>query len=107
MAVRVSFFKCTVVHHMLLNNTFYDIHSSNHLQGLLEMIPYCLSFFLIFYSFIHMCVHCLGHFSLLHPAPPSLLHLPLLPGRRVDISNNKKDKAILLVEIRIDIQRDS
>jgi hypothetical protein len=55
-------------------------------------------------------MHCLGHFSLL-PPPPSL------PGRncsaflqfcgRVEISNNKKDIAFLLVEIRAAIQRDS
>jgi hypothetical protein len=37
----------------------------------------------IFYSFIHMCIHCLGHFSPLPPAPPppSPSHLPLMPGR--------------------------
>jgi hypothetical protein len=26
-------------------------------------------FFIILYSFIHMCIHCLGHFSPLPPAP--------------------------------------
>jgi hypothetical protein len=33
------------------------------------------------YSFIHMCIHCLGHFS---PLPPPLPFLPLppsVPGR--------------------------
>jgi hypothetical protein len=35
-------------------------------------------FFLSFLdSFIHMCIHCLGHFSPLHPTPPSPLNLPL------------------------------
>jgi hypothetical protein len=31
---------------------------------------------LFFYSFIHMCIHCLGHFSLLPPPPSSF---PLFP----------------------------
>jgi hypothetical protein len=40
-----------------------------------------------FFSFIHMCIQCLGHFSLLPPSPslppiPSLSPLPsLLPDR--------------------------
>jgi hypothetical protein len=70
-----------------------------------------------FYSFIHMCTYCLGHFSLLSP-PHSLCPIPLAPRQnllcpffqffwREDISNDKKDKAFLLVEIRIATQRDS
>jgi hypothetical protein len=54
----------------------------------------------------------------LPPDPYSSLspHPPLLPGRTFsalfsnfveDISNNKKDKVFLLVELRIAIQRDS
>jgi hypothetical protein len=31
-----------------------------------------------YYSFIHMCIHCLSHFSLLPPLPPSPPHP--LPG---------------------------
>jgi hypothetical protein len=31
-----------------------------------------------FYSFIHMCIHCLGHFSLLPLAPPSIPTPPAL-----------------------------
>jgi hypothetical protein len=69
--------------------------------------------FLFHYSFIHMCIHCLGHFSLLPLPPPS----PPLPFRqnlfcafyqfhwRVETSNYKKDIAFLLVEIRTAIQR--
>jgi hypothetical protein len=29
------------------------------------------TFFFFNYSFIHMCVHCLGHFSSLPPSPSS------------------------------------
>jgi hypothetical protein len=69
-------------------------------------------------SFIHLCIHCLGNFSPLPPSPtlfpPSPPHFqaePVLPYlyfcQREDISNNKKDKAFLLVDIRAAIQRDS
>jgi hypothetical protein len=77
--------------------------------------------FLYFYflnSFIHMCIHCLGHFSPLPPPPSSSPHHLSLPGRicsalisnyveKESIRNNKKDKVFLLVEIRIAIQLDS
>jgi hypothetical protein len=69
---------------------------------------YNISFFL--HSFIHMCIHCLGHFSPLLPAPSLSPQHPSLLGRtcpalfsnfveekREDISNNKKDIAFLLV----------
>jgi hypothetical protein len=69
-----------------------------------------------FYSFIHMCIHCLGHFSPC-PAPPFFpppphfhaehvlpLSLILLKRRHKD---NKKGKAFLQVELRTAIQRDS
>jgi hypothetical protein len=69
------------------------------------------------YSYIHMYIHCLGRFSPLTPAPTLSLLPTLLPGRTCsalssniveeNISNNKKDKAFLLVEIRVAIQRDS
>jgi hypothetical protein len=71
------------------------------------------SFF--YYSFIHMCIHCLGHFSLLPLPPPStpptsrqnlFCTFPQFHWR-VEISNNKKDIEFLLVEIRTAIQRDS
>jgi hypothetical protein len=68
------------------------------------------SFF--FYSLIHMCTHCLGHFSHpLSPTPPhfqaeSVLPLSLILLKRKH-KHNKKDKAFLLVELRIAIQRDS
>jgi hypothetical protein len=32
-------------------------------------------FFFFFFSFIHMCIHCLGHFSTLPPPPFLLLSL--------------------------------
>jgi hypothetical protein len=42
----------------------------------LKSLPQTPSLIIIFYySFIHMCVHCLGHFSLLPRPPPS----PSLP----------------------------
>jgi hypothetical protein len=57
----------------------------------------------------------LGHFSLLLLSPPSpsppfrqnLFCTFLQFHRKVEISNNKKDIAFLLVEIRTAIQRDS
>jgi hypothetical protein len=74
----------------------------------------------IFFSFIHlfMCAHIVwAIFSPCSPFPTSpptplasklSLFSPFLQFCwRVDISNNKKDKAFLLVEIRIAIQRDS
>jgi hypothetical protein len=75
-------------------------------------------FFLkIFYSLIHMCIHCLGHFS---PLLPCALPLPSPPAYRQNvfcsflqfcwrgnISNNKRDNVILLVKMKIAIQRDS
>jgi hypothetical protein len=60
------------------------------------------------YSFIHMCIHFLGHFSLLPPSPtlfPSATHFqaePVLPlslillKRRHEL--NKEDKAFFLVK---------
>jgi hypothetical protein len=64
-----------------------------------------------------MCIHYLGHFSPLPLDPSTYLPtdcfqaehvLPFLQFySRQDIGNNKKDKAFLLVEIRIAIQRDS
>jgi hypothetical protein len=67
------------------------------------------------YSFIHMCIHCLGHFSPLPPFPPSPpfppqsqagpvlpLSLILLKKRH---KHNKEDKVFLLVELRIAIQK--
>jgi hypothetical protein len=75
-------------------------------------VPWIPTFF--YYSFIHMCLHCLGHFSLLPPSPPSppasrqnQFCAFLLFHWRVEINNNKKDIAFLLVEKRTAIQRDS
>jgi hypothetical protein len=54
-----------------------------------------------FYSFTHMYIRCLGHFSSLPPTPLSSrqnLFCPFLQFCwRVDISNNKKDLVFLLV----------
>jgi hypothetical protein len=61
----------------------------------------------IFYSFIHMYIHCLGHFSPMLPAPSLSPHPPHFRQNlfcpllqfcwREDISNNKKDTVFLLV----------
>jgi hypothetical protein len=40
-----------------------------------------VTFLLIFYSFIHICIHCLGHFSPIPPPSSSPLLSPLLPVR--------------------------
>jgi hypothetical protein len=71
----------------------------------------------IFYSFIHMCIHCLGHFSFLPPNPILCPPPPSLPGRTCSslISNflkrrhkhNKKDKVFLPAELRIAVQGNS
>jgi hypothetical protein len=67
------------------------------------------------YSFIHMCIYCLGHFS---PCRPPLL-FPLLPaqfqaGPVLPLSlillkkrhkPNKEDKAFLPLELRTAIQK--
>jgi hypothetical protein len=51
-------------------------------------------FICLFYSFIHMCVHCLGHFSPLPPAPTLSSPTPSLPGRTCSalISNFVEEK---------------
>jgi hypothetical protein len=58
-----------------------------------------LSYFFIcqlfyYYSFIHMCVHCLGHFSPTPLIPPSSPQSPSLPGRTCSalISNIVEEK---------------
>jgi hypothetical protein len=75
------------------------------------------SCFIIFknYSFIHMCIHCLGHFSPLFPfptlSPPSIQFQagPVLPLSLILLKkrykHNKEDKAFLLLELRIAIQK--
>jgi hypothetical protein len=52
------------------------------------------SLFLIYYSFIHICIHYLSHSSPLPPTPPSPQHPPLLPGRTCSalISNFVEEK---------------
>jgi hypothetical protein len=44
-------------------------------------LEYGNGFFKIFYSFIHVCIHCLGDFSSLLPAPSLSPPPPMLPGR--------------------------
>jgi hypothetical protein len=61
--------------------------------------------FTFYYSFIHMCIHCLGHFSPTPPSPPFppqfqagpvlLLSLVLLKKRD---KHNEEDKVFLLVK---------
>jgi hypothetical protein len=49
---------------------------------------------IFYYSFIHMCIHCLGPFSPPTPSPPSSPP-PSLPGRTCSalISNFVEEKA--------------
>jgi hypothetical protein len=47
--------------------------------SLFFILSIMLLFFYYYYSFIYMCVHCLGHFSL-RPFFPAFF-LPSLPGR--------------------------
>jgi hypothetical protein len=75
----------------------------------------CTSFYFIFYSFTHMCIHCLGHFSTLPPPPPSpsfppqFQAGPVLPLLLILLKkrqkHNKEDKVFFLVELRIAIQK--
>jgi hypothetical protein len=73
---------------------------------------------IFFYSFIHMCIHCLGHYfpQPLHPHPllPNPPHFqaePVLPLSLILLKrrhkHNKKDRVFLLDELRTAIQRDS
>jgi hypothetical protein len=70
-----------------------------------------------FFSFVLMCIQCLGHFSLFPPSPSltypaSTLYppTPSLPGRNYlalishFVEDNRKEQGFLLVEIRIAIQ---
>jgi hypothetical protein len=70
---------------------------------------------LFFFSFIHKCIHCLGHFSLF-PLPslsplfsPQFKAGPVLPLSLVLLEkrdkHNKEDKIFSLVELRIAIQK--
>jgi hypothetical protein len=97
--------------------TFWHLH--RFLPCINITLPICwaifIKFFYYYYLFIHMCVHCLGHFSPLPHSPPSLslsphfqpeTFLPLsliLLNRR--LKHNKEDKAFLLVELWIAIQK--
>jgi hypothetical protein len=58
--------------------------SSPHFPSLFLLIIFFFCPFLFIYLFIssiHMCIHCLGHFSPLPPAPHSLPFPPSLSGR--------------------------
>jgi hypothetical protein len=63
--------------------------------------------------FVYMCIHCLGHFSTLplSPHPTQFQAGPVLPLSLILLkkghTHNKEDKAFLLVELRVAIQRDS
>jgi hypothetical protein len=83
------------------NVQFLDLGSTN--KGVSFFFFFLLPYWHIsfFYSFIHMCIHCLGHFFPLPPAShhhhPHFQAEPVQVCWRVDISNNKKDIAFLLV----------
>jgi hypothetical protein len=50
--------------------------------ALLQAIFLCLFYLFIFiYSFIHICIYCLGHFFPLFASPYPSTTLPSLPGR--------------------------
>jgi hypothetical protein len=57
-----------------------------------------------YYLFIHMCIHCLGHFSPLpfFPLPPHFQEETVLPLSLILLKRrhkyNKEDKEILLVK---------
>jgi hypothetical protein len=78
-----------------------------------EILIFLFSFF---FPFIHMCIHCLGHFSTMPPSSPlspspALFQAgPLLPLSLILLKkrhkHNKGDKAFLIAELRIAIQRD-
>jgi hypothetical protein len=71
--------------------------------------------FFFVYSFTHMCIHCLGHFFPLPPSltlslfPPHFQADPVLPLSLILLKtrhkHNKEDKAFLLVELRIALQK--
>jgi hypothetical protein len=73
----------------------------------LNFIYLFIYLFIYNYSSIHMCIHCLGHFSL--PFPPHFQAEPILPLSLILLKtrhkHNKGDKAFLLAELRIAIQK--
>jgi hypothetical protein len=97
-----------------MKHNFYKIinTASSLLTAAVDKKPDFIYLF-IFYSFIHMCIHCLGHFFTLPPSP-TLPPLPsLVSGRSRSAlitdfieerhKHNKEDKVFLLVELRIAI----
>jgi hypothetical protein len=98
----------THAHILELFFNFYFLYFA----GLIHIYNY---FF--YYSFIHMCVHCLGQFSCLSPHTNPLPHNhprfqaePVLPLSLILLKrrhkHNKKDKVFLLVDLRLAIQKD-
>jgi hypothetical protein len=79
-------------------------HSEQGLPGSedqkLCVLPHMWTLF-FYYSFIHMCVHCLGHFSPQH-LPPHFQAAPVLPLSLILLKtrhkHNKEDKVFLLVK---------
>jgi hypothetical protein len=72
---------------------------------------HAISFDFFYYSFTHMCIHCLGHFYPLAPFSPQFQAGPVLPFSLILLKkrhkHNKEDKVFLLGELRIAIQKDS
>jgi hypothetical protein len=86
---------------MNIAQIFHTLFIAPFIQLFATWVILRLSFF---YSFIHMCIHCLGHFSPLPPPslspsfPPQFQAGPVLPLSLVLLKKtdkpNKEDKAV-------------
>jgi hypothetical protein len=89
----------------------YKIHPSHVYSGSHQIISGSLTpflgwglvyIYLFIYSFIHMCIHCLGNFSTLSPSPHQFQAGPVLPLSLILLKkrhkHKKEDKEFLLVK---------
>jgi hypothetical protein len=65
----------------LIESIFWHGLLKIHLLGIQSIVLTTSFSFFIVYSFIHMCIHCLGYHSPLPLAPSFSLPPPSLPGR--------------------------